>query len=136
MRALLPVLLGEEAGFRVTRFEDGGDVVGAEGGEGAEDAGVDEVDQGVEFLKGGGREGGREGRGSVDGRVILSFPPSLPPSLLTSKSFCTGVPVRLNRARAGQAASAAKVLLPPSFNRCASSHTNSPICWHLFKVAE
>jgi len=36
--ALLPVLFREEACFGVTRFEDGLDVVGADGGEGREDA--------------------------------------------------------------------------------------------------
>ena len=81
MGALLAVLLGRKGGFGVPTLEDGADVVGAEGGERAQNAGVDEVHQGVEFL--GGREGGRVG-GSVDGRVTVSFlpsPPSLPPSL-------------------------------------------------------
>ena len=44
--------------------------------------------------------------------------------------------VMASRERAGQAESAAKVLLPPSLSRCASSQIRSPIVLQAFKAAE
>jgi len=95
--ALLTVLLGQKGGFRVSAFKDGLDIVGAEGGESAQDAGVDKVDEGVELLRkrrgAEGREEGREGgKGRGDGGFVVrqvsccSLPPSFHASLPPNRS--------------------------------------------------